>query len=293
MRPRFAARDHGCSGAMIPSAETWTSYAQLLSRLSPRISHIQFASADGDSWWSSDPSSASRVQYALALLQNSHPARHIDVDGLVETVDSSESRFGFRIRGALGEVLGLVVIALPAPEARLELSAVHAQIKPALDCLQSELSARAAIGELSENLADNNRELDLFQRLSEAATADGLESLGQIPTLANEHLSGMVAAIILPDRNLTICRTRPGLRSGIESDVLAQMHRHLMTRAQLHGCTLVTNRLALDGSNAAVPYKAISTPIRGETRRVIGVLAVFRVDTDSDFQLQDAEAVEL
>ena len=71
------------------------------------------------------------------------------------------------------------------------------------------------------------------------------------------------------------------------------MHRHLMTRAQLHGCTLVANRLALDGSNAAVPYKAISTPIRDEARRVIGVLAVFRADTDGDFQLRDAEALEL
>ncbi len=278
---------------MIPSAETWTSYAQLLSRLSPRISHIQFASADGACWWSSDPANASRVQYALALLQSSQPARHSDVDGLVETVDSSESRFGFRIRGALGEVLGLVVIALPEPEARLELSAVHATIKPALDCLQSELSARAAIGELNENLADNNRELDLFQRLSDATAAEGLDSLGQIPTLANEHLSGVVSAILLPYRNLTICRARSDQPQGIESEVLAQMHRHLLTRAQLHRCTLVANRLALDGSNAAVPYKAISTPICDEARRVIGVLAVFRADSDGDFQLRDAEALEL
>ncbi|HME38852.1 MAG TPA: EAL domain-containing protein [Steroidobacteraceae bacterium] len=278
---------------MTASVETWKSYAQLLARLSPRISHILFASADGTSWWSSDSAGASRVQYALSLLLRPHTLRHREIDGLAETQDSSESRFGFRIRGALGEVLGLVVIALPAPEARLDLGAVHAAIKPALDCLQSELAARAAIGELHENLADHSRELDLFQRLSEAAAEDGVESLAQIPTLANEHLSGMVAAILLPDRNLTICRARPGQPRGIESDVLAQMHRHLMTRAQLHGCTLVTNRLALDGSNAAVPYKAISTPIRGETRRVIGVLAVFRVDTDSDFQLHDAEALEL
>jgi hypothetical protein len=42
-----------------------------------------------------------------------------------------------------------------------------------------------------------------------------------------------------------------------------------------------------------VPYKAISTPIRDEVRRVIGALAVFRVDTDSDFQLRDAEALEM
>jgi diguanylate cyclase (GGDEF)-like protein len=252
---------------MTASVETWKSYAQLLARLSPGISHIQFASADGASWWSSDPPSASRVQYALSLLLGSHTTRQGEIDGLVETEDGAESRYGFRIRGALGEVLGLVVIALPQSEARCDLAAVHASIKPALDCLQSELSARAA-------------------------AADGLESLGQIPTLANEHLSGMVAAIILPDRNLTICRTRSGQPVGIESDVLAQMHRHLTTRAQLHGRTLVANRRSLDGSNAAMPYKAISTPIRDETR-VIGVLAVFRVDTDGDFQLRDAEALEL
>jgi diguanylate cyclase (GGDEF)-like protein len=278
---------------MTPSAETWKSYAQLLTRLNPRISHIEFASADGSSWWSSDSASASRVQYALTLLQNPQPARRSGIDGLVETQDSSESRFGFRVRGALGEVLGLVVIALPAPDARLELAAVHSLIKPALDCLQSELSARAAIGELHENLADHSRELDLFHRLSTECAADGLESLGQIPTLANEHLCGVVAAILLPYRQLTICRARPGQPQGIESDVLAQMHRHLLTRAQLHGCTLVANRLALDGSNAAVPYKAISTPIWDEARRVIGVLAVFRADTDGDFELRDAEALEL
>jgi diguanylate cyclase (GGDEF)-like protein len=282
--------------AMTASAETWKSYAQLLARLSPRISHILFASAEGAPCWSSDPAGAARVEHALSLLMNSHAARHSEIDGLAETVDSTESRYGFRIRGALGELLGLVVIALPQPEARLDLAAVHASIKPALDCLQSELSARAAaraaIGELHEDLADNSRELDLFQRLSETA-ADGLESLGQIPMLANQHLAGMVAAILLPDRNLTLCRSSAGCYSGIESDVLAQMHRHLMTRAQLHGCTLVANRLLLDGSNAAVPYKAISTPIRDEVRRVIGVLAVFRLDTDGDFQLRDAEALEL
>src|SRR5580698_9206969 len=185
---------------MTASVETWKSYAQLLARLSPRVSHILFASADGTSWWTSDPSSVSRVQYALSLLLRSHTLRHSEVDGLMETEDSAESRYGFRIRGTLGEVLGLVVIALPQPEARQDLGVVHALIKPALDCLQSELSARAAIGELHENLADSSRELDLFQRLSDAG-ADGLESLEQIPALANQHLSGTVAAILLPDRN--------------------------------------------------------------------------------------------
>ena len=239
-------------------------------RLCPSISHILFADADGTSWWSSDPASASRVQYVLSLLLGPRTTRHRDIDGLMETLDSTESRYGFRVRGALGEVLGLVVIALPTPKAPLDLSEVHALIKPVLDCLQSELSARAAAH----------------------ASADGTESLEQIPILTNERLSGAVAALLLPDRKLTICRKRPGEPEGIESDVLAQMHRHLMTRAQLHGRTLVANRLSLDGSDAAVPYKAISTPIRNESQRVIGVLAAFRTATERDFERHDAEALE-
>src|SRR5882762_336125 len=254
---------------MAAPLETWTSYAQLLARLSPSISHILFASADGASWWSSDPANASRARSTLSLLLESR-SRPSEIDGLMEAGDGGESRYGFRIRGALGELLGLVIVSLPEPEARLGLRAVHLAIKPALDCLQSELAARAAAH----------------------AAAHGLESLGQIPALANDQLAGVVAAILLPDRNMTICRKRSGQPAGIESEVLAQMHRHLMTRAQLHGRTLVANRLALDGINAAMSYKALSTPIRDETR-VIGVLAVFRADTDGDFQLRDAEALEL
>jgi diguanylate cyclase (GGDEF)-like protein len=270
---------------MTASAETWKSYAQLLARLTPRISHILFASAQGSLWWSSDPQGASRVQYALALLQNSQATRR-EIDGVMETQDSSESRYGFRIRGPLGELLGLVVIALPQPEARLVLSEVHALIKPALDCLQSELSARSTASTAID-------ELDLLQRLAEPAATEGLESLGQIPTLANQALSGIVAAILLPDRNLSLCRKRHDQPGGIEVAVLAQMHRHLLTRAQLHGRTLIAKRLVLDGAVAAVPFKAISTPIRDETRRVVGVLAVFRAETDGDFQLRDAEVLEV
>src|ERR1700688_4885447 len=129
---------------MSASIETWKSYAQLLLRLSPSISHILFANADGVSWWSSDPSDASRARHALALLMGSHTIRPNEIDGLAAAEDDAESHYGFRIRGALGELLGFVVISLPAPKAHLDLGAVHGLIKPALDCLQSELSARAA-----------------------------------------------------------------------------------------------------------------------------------------------------
>jgi hypothetical protein len=76
---------------MTATVETWKSYAQLLARLSPRISHVLFASADGtSSWssdpsWSNDPSSETRVQRTLSSLVGSHSNRHSDIDGLAET----------------------------------------------------------------------------------------------------------------------------------------------------------------------------------------------------------------
>src|ERR1700732_4624238 len=118
---------------MSASIETWKSYAQLLARLRPGISHILFANADGVSCWSSDPSDASRARHALALLMGSHTIRPSEIDGFGVAEDGPESHYGFRIRGALGELLGFVVIALPPPEARLDLSSVHGLIKPALD----------------------------------------------------------------------------------------------------------------------------------------------------------------
>src|SRR5271169_6022794 len=278
---------------MTASVGTWESYARLLLRLCPNIGHIVFSGADAQPFWSSDPSSPALLRSTLQSLSFATAGGHSDADGVIMEC-AADAYYGFRIRGGLDEVLGFVALGVPAHAGvRQGVDALHFLIKPALDCLQSELSARAAIGELNDDLADNSRDLDLLQRLSEVSPADGLQALAQVPEIALERLSGMVAAVLLPARNVTICRTRPGQPLEAQSALLAQMHSHLMTRAQLHGCTLVANRLSLDGSNAAVPYKAISTPILDEARRVTGVLAVFRVDTDADFQLRDAEALEL
>lgn len=253
-------------GLMTASVETWKSYSQLFARLFPSITRMLFANADASSWWSSDPKGESRLQHTLSVLVSSRSDRH-EIDGLAVTVDGTESCYGFRVRGALGELLGFVVVALPPPEARLELSEVQALIWPALDCLRSELSVEAAM--------------------------DAPAPLANIPALANQRLGGVVAAILLPERNITICCKRADQPNGIESEILAQIHRHLLTRAQLHRCTLVANRLGLNVVNAALPQKAISTPVRDAAQRVIGALAVFRDENDADFQLGDADALEL
>src|SRR5208283_4188919 len=191
---------------MPASVDTWKSYAQLLQRLCPSITEVVFAGADAEPLWSSDPRSIASLRATLTSLATFTPGGHGDIDGVA--IFEAQACYGFRIRGGLDEILGFVAAAAgTGPDQSL--CAVHALIKPALDCLQNELSARAAasaaIGELHENLAHNSRDLALFQRLSETGAADGTRALAQIPEIAVERLSGTVGAILLPARNLTLC----------------------------------------------------------------------------------------
>ena len=273
---------------------TWQSYGALLERLLPKLQRSLLAGADGSVLWCSDCESAGTLAPTLAILVRSGTNRQTEIDGLADQPSGPARCFGFRIRGALGDVLGFVVVAL-APDAQEppDLAQVHAQLGPALDCLQSELAARTAIGELHAQLADTSRNLDLYHRLSATGLERGVESLGNIPALALEHLPGISAALLLPDRRISICLAAPDRTHRLSTEALSQLNRHLMTRAQLHGRTLVANRLALDGTKVAMPYKAISTPIFDERGRAIGVLAVLRLEADPDFQLQDAEVLEM
>jgi len=277
---------------MAASIDTWNAYGALLRRLWPDVEQTLIAGADGRSIWASGDAASPSLRGTLTILASSGTNRQSDPDGLRDTHGGTPARYGFRVRGALGEILGLVVIGLRADAQPADLGTVHLAIKPALDCLQSELAAQAAIGELHADLADNSRHLDLFKRLSDPAAAAPV-AFADIPALALEYLPGLLATIIVPERKLTLYHPAPGQSRSMEAGVLLQLHRHLMTRAQLHGCTLVANRLMLDASRDPLPYKAISTPIRDELRRVVGVVAVFRLDTDADFQMRDAEVLEL
>jgi diguanylate cyclase (GGDEF)-like protein len=177
------------------------------------------------------------------------------------------------VRDALGEPLAYVLIAAESgAEQPLDLAAVHAHIKPALDCLQNELSLHAR---------------------QDADLPDGADALEQIPALALQTLAGVAGALLLPDCNVAICRARQGEPRKSETELLAQLHEILLTRAQVHRRTLVANHLQLGASGTPRPYKVISTPVYGPLRRVIGVLAVLRAESAADFRLCDTEALEL
>jgi diguanylate cyclase (GGDEF)-like protein len=254
-------------------------YGALLQRLLPQLSHALIAGADGVVLWASDPAAASALQSTREMLARCASNRYTsdrsaEIDGLADP-DGASERWGFRVRGALGAPLAYVLVAADSAERHADLAAVHERIKPALDCLQSELSVRATLGGADANLPD------------------GADALGGIAAAALHELAGSVGALLLPDCNLSIARLADGLPRNLHADLLGQLHEHLLTRAQVHRRTLVANRLQLGDPRAPLPYKVISTPIYDTARRVSGVLAVLRPDAAADFRSGDTEALEL
>ncbi len=251
-------------------------YGALLTRLLPTLRYAVIADADAATLWSSDVGAEAALKPALAALSRTPAEWLSDSDGLTGPL-AAAARCAFRVRSALAEPLALVAIELhDDPQHPADPATLHARIKPALDCLQSELSARAAVDAL------------------EADLLEGTDALAQIPGRALDFVGGVIAALFLPDRNLSICRSPSGEPCMPESDLLAQLHSHLLTRAQVHRRTLVATHVAAAVGNAAGPScKVLSTPVCDEQSRVVGVLAVVRAAGAADFRAEDSDTLEL
>jgi diguanylate cyclase (GGDEF)-like protein len=273
---------------------TWQPYGALIDRLMPNIEHAMIASADGEILWASDAEAGAMLRSTLGILASSTGSRPGELDGLLDVLIAPMARYGFRIRGALGEVLGLVLLATK-PETRTvaDLASVHALLKPALDSLQGEFVARAESGEINGSFAVDERHLGIIQRLAADPVGVDRVALDLIPKLILEHVPGAIAlvATTLPSR--AEVQTQSAGEPDFDPELFALVKTHLATRCRLHGRTLVANRLQLEASESPLPYKALATPIRDALRRVTGVVAVIRAESGEDFRLRDAQVLEL
>ena len=246
--------------------ETFRSYGALLQRLFPQLSHALIAGANGTVLWVSDPQAARSLDGTRSLLVRSGTDRPDDIDGLADT-DAVAARFGFRVRATHGDPLAFVLVAVDhGTDRRLDLAAVHALLRPALDCMQNELSARTLLH-------------------------DG-DELARIPDEALSLLGGTLGVLVLPECNVSLSRGVRGAPGPADAELLVQLHELLLTRAQVQQRTLAANRPQSTQGCAALPYKMISAPVFDALRRVIGVLAVFRGDCAADFHTADAQKLE-
>jgi hypothetical protein len=126
---------------MLVPVQTFRSYGVLLQRLLPQITQALIAGADGTTLWASDPAAETALQSTRMLIQcgTENPA---DPQCLAIPTAAMDSASAPRWRPA-GLRPARLWLALSL--ASWISGVVHARMKPALDCLQSELSARIPI----------------------------------------------------------------------------------------------------------------------------------------------------
>jgi diguanylate cyclase (GGDEF)-like protein len=273
-------------------------YGQLVKMLMPRAQAIAIYDRMGLPVWLNDGVDAPELHRLVqdAIARELGPDR--GDDGFAEPVDREHCAYVFLLRDVEKQLLGSVgIVCRESPQrgnAR-PFSLVQGLLRPALECLQRELGSQYSIGDLQRSLMVRDRDLELLLGAAhdEAAGAESTDDFAQLVQSCVEHLGCSVGALLIPDKNIAVCRTGPGTPPRAGAEVLTRTHRHLLGWTQLHRQTMTANRPAESGPLGPVPYKVLSCPVMHGAQRVLGVLVLFKAPSSPDFDLRQVRIVEL
>lgn len=286
-------------GAPAPiGATTFDPYGQLVKMLLPRAQSIAIYDRMGLPVWLNDGLDSPELHRILqdALAQHLSPSS--GGEGFAEPIDRDHCAYVFLLRDPDARLIGAVGIICresrqgsdPRPFAL-----VQGLLRPALECLQRELNSQYSIGDLQRSLMVRDRDLELLLGAAqdEAATSESTDDLAQLLQGCVDHLNCSVGALLIPDKNIAVCRTGQGVPPRVGADVLTRTHRHLLAWTQLHRQTMTSNQPVEAGPLGKLPYKVLSCPVMHGAQRVLGVLVLFKPADSPDFDLRQVRIVEL
>ncbi len=266
-------------------------YGQLLRMLMPRALGIGFYDARGNPLWIADgydgPDPAPLVMEALARVP---PATTGRIDGFSQDHQGAPA-YVFRLRNNEGDVIAVAILLTRDGENRPH-SFVQSLVQPALECLQRELEVRASVDDLTRDLRSRDDDLELLLKMAPDdpdSPLQGDES-GVLVQTCVDHLGCLLGALVVPERNIAICKAPRGERPQVE--ILTKIHRHLLNWAQLQRRNLVINKIKVRPIELP-PYKILCTPVRHASGRVVGFLAMFREENAPNFEPRTERLVEL
>jgi diguanylate cyclase (GGDEF)-like protein len=266
-------------------------YGHLLRMLMPRALGIGFYDARGAPLWTAPgydgPDPQPLVQAALARVP---PATTARIDGFSQDHEGAPA-YVFRLRNDEGYLIAIVALLTRDGEQH-PYSFVQTMVQPALECLQRELVARASVGHLTRDLHSRDEDLELLLRIAPDDPESPLhgDELGALVQACVDHLGCMLGALVVPERNVAICKAPEGEKPRVE--VLTKIHRHLLNWSQLQRRNLVINKIKVRPVELP-PYKILCTPVRHASGRVVGFLAMFREEDAPDFAPRTERLVEL
>lgn len=280
------------------SATSLDPYGQLVKMLMPRAQSIVIYDRLGLPVWLNDGVDAPELHLHLqnALDKEGDGAGH--GDGFCEPVDREHSAYIFLLRDVRQALLGAVGLVCRESSKRGDarpFALVQGLLRPALECLQRELGAQYSIGDLQRNLMVRDRDLELLigAAQEEAAGGESTDDFSKLVQGCVDHLGCSVGALLIPDKNIAVCRTGKGTPARAGADVLTRTHRQLLAWTQLHRQTMTANRPVDGGPLGKTPYKVLSCPVMHGAQRVLGILVLFKPPESADFDLRQVRIVEL
>jgi diguanylate cyclase (GGDEF)-like protein len=266
-------------------------YGQLLRMLMPRAVGIGFYDGKGAALWVADgydgPDPTPLIAQALEQVP---PATTSRIDGFGQEHEGAPA-YVFRLRSGEGDLIAVVTLLTRDGENR-PYSFVQSLVQPALECLQRELETRASVDTLTRDLRSRDDDLELLLKMApeDPDNPEAGDELGVLVQTCVEHFGCLLGALVVPERNVAICRAPRGQRPQVE--ILTKIHRHLLNWVQLQRRNLVINKVKVRPVELP-PYKILCTPVRHASGRVVGFLALFREEDGPGFDAHIERLVEL
>jgi diguanylate cyclase (GGDEF)-like protein len=270
-------------------------YGRLLRMLMPSLRGVVVHDGFSNLVWASDELTLADepgiIKDAIANAL-SDPAEY---PGIVRTLDADRAVYSFAMRGEHIELLGIASLIARLSGTMTEarpIQTVRHLVQPALECLRRELSLRSKLGSRERDLDVRERDLNLMLEISshQSATSSDTDEFGSILKTGLERMGCALAALWVPDKNISLSLTRSGQPMSEES--LQRAQHHLMAWMQLQQRTIVVNHISKVASDVAAPYKILACPVRHPSERVMGVLALFNPPSAHDFDLHQTRIAE-
>ena len=267
-------------------------YIQLIRSLLPRASSVALFDTRGELRWSSETTTGPDLPDVVEDAINKARTAP-DSAGQLRVLAGNIPVYLYWLRDDSARLLAiLAVVCRPTGEQDGDVrsfSFAYALLRPALECLRRDLMSRLAIDALNRTVTALDKDLELL--LADGAVAptpksDEADDLKGILQQATEHLHCATAALIVPDKSIALARSRAGRPP--DTQLVARVHRQLLSMAQMRREPLILNKLAPTSSLGNLPYRILACPLRSLSGRTMGVLALFREESSEEFTDRDA-----
>lgn len=270
-------------------------YGRLLRMLMPSLRGVVVHDGYAKLVWASDEWDLSDEPQLINEAIANAVADSAQFPGVARTLDADRVVYAFAVRGEQIELLGIVSLVVRLSGTQIEprpLQTVRQLVQPALECMRRELALRAKLGLSERDLNIKERDLELMMDLSSNQTAaSDADEFSQILKTGLDRMDCALAALWVPDKNISVSLTQSG--APMSPEALQRAQHHLTAWMQMQQRTIVINHISKVASDVAAPYKILACPIRHHSGRVMGVLALFNPPSAPDFDVQHTRVAEM